>query len=165
MLEFAGAREAVRAKLERNVLIRPRSLPDGHGELNCLEIEEISREFVGRQISGGIRGVEVNFARQRVGLDATLAVVKKSVRNVAQITHAVVFDQCLQFFRPDMRKPTHGVFGLWFLALAIAEKTAHIRVATVPAGAAGGLGPLARDFLGGFYPALDLSLPAKGLDR
>ena len=98
MLGFSRARKTVRTELEWDLLVRPRPFPDRDGKLNRLEVDEISGEFVGRQVSGSIRRIEVSFAQERVSLDAALALVKQFVRNMAQVGYTIIVNQRFQGF-------------------------------------------------------------------
>ena len=56
----------MQAELEGNLLVGPCSFPDRYREVNCLEVQEVSRQLVVCQVSHCVGKIEVGLAGEGV---------------------------------------------------------------------------------------------------
>ena len=95
MLQRAVLRERVDTELKWNLLVRPRALPDRHGELDRFKVEEQGRQAVGRQVRHRSRRVVIDGLFQRVLLHDQLLLVQQLVRDVSQVVDLLLFQVTL----------------------------------------------------------------------
>lgn len=120
------------AELERDHLERTGVRPDRRREGDRLEIDEAGRRRVGRELSCGAFGIDIDPAGEGIALDAQVGVVQELVRHLAHVGGTRV-EALPEHAAGDSRQPAHRIFRLRHAGAAVRlEATGVGEVAVLP---------------------------------